>query len=136
MEEFLEDEVSVETEISGKLLLEKNKNIKKEKNRLRKIFTNMPKTKKAIVEKLIDNAAFMAVTLDELKEHIKKNGVKETYMNGAAQFGYKESIESKTYNTMIKNYSNVIKQLIDLLPKEEKEVAGEDLLKFIANPNV
>lgn len=38
-------------------------------------------------------------------------------MNGKGQFGFKESVESKTYNTMIKNYMNVIKQLNDMLPK-------------------
>ena len=34
---------------------------------------------------------------------------------------------------MIKNYSNVIKQMIEFLPKEEKKNAGEDLLKFLAS---
>ena len=56
-------------------------------------------------------------------------------MNGKGQFGYKESVESKNYNVMIKNYANIVKQLVDFLPKEEKKGAGEDLLKFIASGN-
>jgi len=52
------------------------------------------------------------LTLDELKDDIKLYGVKETYVNGKDQFGFKESIESKTYNTMVKNYMNIIKQLM------------------------
>ena len=54
-------------------------------------------------ENLIENASFMSVQLDELKEHITIFGVKESYMNGSNQFGYKESVESKTYNKLIKN---------------------------------
>lgn len=120
-------------EISAGALIEKNKKIKKEKQKLKKIFNKIDKNKQVIVEKLIDNVAFMSITLDELKEDIKKYGVKETYMNGSNQFGFKESIESRTYNTMLKNYMNAVKQLIDLLPDDEKKNAGEDLLKFIAS---
>ena len=120
-------------EISGQALIDKNKKIKKEKQKLKKIFNKVDKNKQTIVEKLIDNVAFMSITLDELKEDIKKHGVKEIYMNGSNQFGFKESIESKTYNTMLKNYMNAIKQLIDLLPDDEKKNAGEDLLRFIAS---
>lgn len=120
-------------EISGQALIDKNKKIKKEKQKLKKIFNKVEKNKQTIVEKLIDNVAFMSITLDELKEEIKKHGVKETYMNGSNQFGFKESVESKTYNTMLKNYMNAVKQLIDLLPDDEKKNAGEDLLKFIAS---
>ena len=120
-------------EISAGALIEKNKKIKKEKQKLKKVFNKIDKNKQVIVEKLIDNVAFMSITLDELKEDIKKHGVKETYMNGNNQFGFKESVESKTYNTMLKNYMNAVKQLIDLLPDDEKKNAGEDLLKFIAS---
>ena len=120
-------------ELSGQALIEKNNKIKKEKQMLERIFKKIGKNKQRIVEKLIDNVAFMSTTLDELKEDIKKNGVKEEYMNGKNQFGFKESVESKTYNTMLKNYMSAIKQLIDLLPVDEQKNAGEDLLKFIAS---
>ncbi len=130
-----EENQEIRDKISGQALIEKNKKIKKEINKIKKVFKEIPKNKKEIVQKLIENAAFMSITLDELKEDIKIYGVKETYVNGANQFGFKESIASKTYNTMIKNYSNVIKQLIDFLPKEEQKNAGEDLLKFIASGN-
>lgn len=130
-----EENFEIRDGISGQELIEKNKKIKKEINKIKKVFKEMPKNKKEIVERLIENAAFMSITLDELKEDIKRYGVKETYVNGKDQFGFKESIESKTYNTMIKNYSNVIKQLIDFLPKEEQKNAGESLLNFIASGN-
>lgn len=110
----------------------KKKEIKKEINRLTKVFKTIDINAYNIAKNLIDEAAFMTVTLKENRKYIEEHGVKEFYMNGKGQFGYKESVESKNYNTMIKNYSNVIKQLIDFLPKDEKKNEGEALLKFIA----
>ena len=129
----MEEQEDIREKINEQELVKKNANIAKEKKKINKLFVKIDKNKRAVVEKLIENVAFMSVTLDELKEDIKMYRVKETYMNGSNQFGFKESIESKTYNTMLKNYMNAIKQLIDLLPEEEKKNAGEDLLKFIAS---
>ena len=107
----------------------KNK-INKEIKRLKELFKKMDETKLKLAEKLIENAAFMSVTLDELKEDIRDNGVKEEYCNGENQYGYKESVESKNYNTMIKNYMNIIKQLNDMMPEDKKVDTGNEFLKF------
>ena len=72
----------------------------------------------------------MSVQLDEIKEQITIFGVKESYMNGSNQFGYKESVESKTYNTLIKNYMNIIKQLNDLMPTKSKINEDDEFEKF------
>ena len=111
--------------ITEKALVEKNQKIKKETQRLKKMFKELSDNKKKMAEKLIENASFMSITLDELKEDIKVYGVKETYVNGVNQFGFKESIESKTYNTMVKNYMNIVKQLNDMLP-EQKQINEDD----------
>lgn len=114
-------------------LEEKKEKIKQQKNKLSKIFKQLDKNTFSLVQNLINEVAFMSVTLEENRIYIEEHGVKELYMNGKGQFGYKESVESKNYNTMIKNYTNVVKQLVDFLPKDEKKNAGEDLLKFIAS---
>lgn len=114
-------------------LEEKKKKIKQQKNKFSKIFKQLDKNTLSLVQNLINEVAFMSVTLEENRRHIEEYGVKEMYMNGKGQFGYKESVESKNYNAMIKNYTNVVKQLVDFLPKDEKKNAGEDLLKFIAS---
>ncbi len=111
----------------------KKKKIKQQKNKLVKIFKQLDKNTLSLVQNLINEVAFMSVTLEENRAYIEEHGVKELYMNGKGQFGYKESVESKNYNAMIKNYTNVVKQLVDFLPKDEKKNAGEDLLKFIAS---
>ncbi len=112
------------------LIIKKNKAIKKESNRLKKLFKELPENKKKISEKLIDNAAFMSVSLEELKKDIILYGVKETYVNGKNQYGFKESIESKTYNITIKNYMAIIKQLNDMLPEEKKINEDDEFDRF------
>ena len=130
----MEDDIMKSSDkLSGQALIDKNNKIKKERQMLDRVFKKIDKNKRKIVEKLIDNVAFMSITLDDLKEDMKVNGIKEEYMNGKNQFGFKESVESKTYNNMFKNYMSAIKQLIDLLPVDEQKNAGEDLLKFIAS---
>lgn len=122
----MEDEnQEIRQKITEKALVEKNQKIKKETQRLKKLFKELSDNKKKMAEKLIENASFMSITLDELKEDIKVYGVKETYVNGVNQFGFKESIESKTYNTMVKNYMNIVKQLNDMLP-EQKQINEDD----------
>lgn len=111
--------------------LTKEEKIKKEFNRLKRIFKNLPKDKKDTAISLIRNAAFMTVTLDELQEAINQNGVVSEYQNGANQWGTKKSPEVEVYNTMIKNHMNVIKQLCELLPDESKKAVQDDLMNFV-----
>lgn len=92
--------------------------INAEIRRLKRLFKKLPKNKLELAKGLIENAAFMYVTLKELTDTININGVKEQYKNGKNQYGYKDSTENKTYDKMIKNYNNTIKQLNDMLPKE------------------
>ena len=47
--------------------------INAEIKRLTKIFSNIDKDKKDLCEQLVQNAAFMAVSLRELQEQIKKS---------------------------------------------------------------
>ena len=127
----MEEEMSeMREKISGQELIDKNKKIRKETQKLRKLFKDLTDSKKKMAEKLIENASFMSITLDELKEEIKLYGVKETYVNGKDQFGFKESIESKTYNTMVKNYMNIVKQLNDMLPEEKKIDEDDEFERF------
>jgi hypothetical protein len=125
-----EEKTDLREKLSGQALIEKNEKIRKETQKLKKLFKDLPNNKKKMSEKLIENAAFMSIALDELKEDIKLYGVKETYVNGKDQFGFKESIESKTYNTMVKNYMNIIKQLNDMLPEEKKINEDDEFKRF------
>ena len=72
----------------------------------------------------------MHVILTELQDEINKNGVKEQYQNGANQFGYKDTVEVKTYQTMVKNYTVVIKQLNEMIPTNKNNNNLENFKNF------
>lgn len=111
----------------------KNTEVRKEFLKLKKIYRFLPKETFKVNENLIKNAAFMAVSLEELQAIIDKNGYTEEYKNGQNQMGMKKTSEVDIYNTYIKNYTTIIKILNDLLPKGSTTADdAEDLLKFAA----
>ena len=106
---------------------EKEKVIKKEIRKLKKINKNVPENKKIYVNRLIEQCAFMYVTLDELQKTINETGAVELFVNGAQKM-LREHPACKIYNQMIKNYSSSIKQLIEISP-EIKE--SDELMSFL-----
>jgi len=114
-------------------ILDKKKRVATEKRRLNIIFKKLNDSTKKAVQSLIENAAFMAVTLQDLQEEINCKGVISEYQNGENQWGTKKSPEVEIYNTMIKNHASIIKQLADLLPNDESSgSSGEDeLMNFV-----
>lgn len=107
--------------------LTKEKLEKREKRKLAGIYKKLDEDTQKSVESLVDEAAFMAASLYELREIINEKGYTEEYQNGANQKGIKKCSEVEIYNTMLKNYLSTIKQLTDLLPKEAaKEVEKDD----------
>ena len=71
-----------------------------------------------IVKSLVEEAAFMRVTLQNLRTAISGGGVIDTYQNGENQSGRKKSAEVDIYNTMIKNYNATVKQILDVVSKQ------------------
>ena len=76
-------------------------------------------SKKERAAALFDKLIFMDAELVKLQEILKIKGWTETYSNGATQSGLKKSSEAEVYNTLIKNYASVMKQLDEMLPNEE-----------------
>lgn len=106
-----------EKELDKERFLAKQERITDEVKRLNRIFTKIDKKAKSAVKSLIENAAFMAVTLADLQDDINRTGAVSEYQNGENQWGTKKSPEVEIYNTMVKNHASIIKQLTDLLPK-------------------
>ena len=102
--------------MSGKELT-KDEKIKKEIRRLKRIYKDLTGKKKQVAEGLVNEAAFMRATLEELKKLIDENGPIDEMPQGDYSI-LREHPAVKTYNTMIQRYSGVMKQLSDLLPKE------------------
>ena len=100
--------------------LERNKRISEENERISFYFKNLDENKKAMVEPLIQNAAFMRVALDDLQEIIAEQGPVEAYQNGENQRGMKQSAALQAYNQLVKHYAAVEKSLYSLLPPPER----------------
>ena len=79
---------------------------------------------------LIREIAFMKVELDFIKEDIRANGTTEEYKNGENQYGRKKSAAADVYNTMIKNFATLYKQLNSYLPEQEKAAYADDFEDF------
>ena len=73
--------------------------IQKEAKKIKRIFKDLDENKKKLVDPLIEKAAFMSVTLDELQETINN----EIYLN------------------MSKNYAAIVKQLTELVPAAKRK---------------
>ena len=104
--------------------------IKKEENKLKRIFKNLDENKKRTVEGLIGRAAFMRVSLEEFEEDLDANGFVERFSQGDKQEPYdRKRPVADLYNTMNTSYQKIIKQLTDLLPEGKEEV--DELLEFV-----
>lgn len=111
--------------------LEKEKEIKQEITRINGFLKEIePKVKKG-VKSLIDNVAYMAVTLRELRDDINQEGLISEYQNGENQFGTKKSPKVEIYNTMVKNYTSSFKTLLDLLPKNKEQIIDDGFEEFV-----
>ena len=110
--------------------LEREKKIKSEINRLKKLYKDLSKDKAKVLEGLIKDAAFMRITLDEFREVLIRHGTTEIFKQGKQEIKV-ERHESKLYLPYIQKYSQVMNQLIDLLPPEEQKKEADALTEFV-----
>ena len=109
---------------------ERNKRIKKEMNKLTKIFKDaeVDEDKRRYLSTAISNLAFMSVLLEDLQKDILDKGYIEHYKNGENQYGTKDSTAVKIYNVTLRNFNALIKTLAAFLPKVEDNNDGQDAL--------
>lgn len=107
---------------------QKEESILKELKRLKAIYRGLPKNKLAIVTPLLENMAFMKITLDDLQKRINQSGCSDEYKNGANQYGKKASADLQAYNSLIKNFNTVSDRLEKMLPEEKRKGRLEALM--------
>ena len=71
----------------------------------------------------------MNKTLDDLEKEINESGVITVMQQGDYEIE-RENPALKSYNTTIKNYTALIKQLFDMLPKSIGENEKDDFDAF------
>lgn len=110
----------------------KNARIITEKDRLNKIYKDVPEENKSIIEGLINRAAFMRVTLEDMESDLDENGFVELFTQSEKTEPYeRERPVARLYNTMNKNYQSIIKQLSDLVPKQEVKEESDGFDEFL-----
>lgn len=118
--------------VARKKELTKDERISKEERRLKRSYKDLPKDKKQVVDGLIRRAAYMRVTLEDMEVDLDKNGFVEMFTQSEKMEPYeRERPVARLYNTMNKNYQNIIKQLSDLLPREEPKEPDDGFESFV-----
>ena len=95
----------------------KNTRIAEELNRISVWYSDIPENELAIISGLLQNSAFMKVTLDDLAAEITASGSVDEYQNGANQSGKKIAAAVQSYNALLKNYLATTKTLASYLPR-------------------
>lgn len=113
---------------------EREKKVSKEKNRLKRLFKEIPESRMRAVEGLIIQAARLRVLLDENWNDIAENGDYEHFTQSEKTEPYeRERPVARLYNTRDKTYQGIIKQLTEMLPDEDskekvKKATASDLV--------
>lgn len=98
--------------------MEKFERIENKNAELMRVFAALPESALKVATDLINQAAFIAVTLEDLAESMNADGTTETYTNGKNQTGRKISSDAKLYTQLISKYTTIITRLISLVPEE------------------
>lgn len=101
-----------------------------ELEKIKKTFEKMKNDKTKLGLSLIDEALFCGETLASLKDKVREDGVVTIMCQGNYEIE-RENPALKAYNTTIKNYQNIIKQINDLLDKQPSITVKDELEEFI-----
>lgn len=107
----------------------KENRIKAEKKRLVALFAAADQNKLATVLPLIERAAFLTIHLEDLEEKLNEEGWTEEYRNGQNQSGQKKSANAEAHISLTKNLTAITKQLLELVPPEQKKSKLEELFR-------
>lgn len=84
------------------------------------IFAGADENRLKLAMPLIERAAYITVTLEDLEIELNKNGWTETYQNGQNQSGKKKSAAAEVHISLTKNLSTIMKQLNEIVPPAQK----------------
>ena len=95
----------------------KETRIKQVRERLESLCEGLPKKKAAVALPLIEQAAFMQITLEDLQRDVLADGCTEEYQNGRNQSGMKAAAALQAYNSVVKNFAAICERLDRILPE-------------------
>lgn len=105
---------------------------KREKARLTRIYCKeagdrrLNAERKAKLDGLIDRAAFLLVTIEELEKDIEENGYTEMFSQGDQQPYTRKRPAADILNSYNTTYLKCVKQIEDMLPKDAGKKEKDD----------
>lgn len=108
-----------------------NTRINKEIADWNRILGELTDEKRAGAHRLIEQAAFMKVTLEELQEQIKRDGPVYHFKNGKQEMLIEHPAQ-KSYNTMINRYTTAVDKLLGYLPREVAKEVDDGFANFVS----
>lgn len=117
--------VPVDSEHETEIIL-KEKAIKREITKLKKIFADLVGHQREVALRLIDELAFLIIEIQELKQYVKFHGSVEEMQQGDYSIN-RRSPYFQNYLDAAKTYTSIYKQLLDMYSKPEQKlkVTGE-----------
>ena len=94
--------------------------INEELSRIKVWYSEIDENQLAVIDPLLQNAAFMRCTLDDLQDEINNFGATDSYQNGENQYGMKQAAALQAYNSLLKNYVATVKVLASYLPRMKR----------------
>ena len=94
------------------------------------LFSEISDEKKEAAQRLIEQAAFMKVTLDILKVNIQLDGPTYKFKQGKQEMII-ENPAQKSYIQMINRYNTVCNSLFNLLPEDKKKEEDDGFEEFL-----
>ena len=96
-------------------------------SRLTEIYKGLPPKQFALVQGLIAEAARLRVRCNALWEDLQDKGEVELFAQGDQEPYERERPASRIYTAANKSYQSIIKQLNDMIPKDEAPAGGFDV---------
>ena len=106
----------------------KETRIKKERERLFEVFKGLEENKLKTCSALIDRAAFITISLQDLEVQLNESGWVEPYQNGENQSGLKKAAAADVHISLTKNLNAIIKQLLDMVPPAQKASRLQEMM--------
>lgn len=95
-----------------------------EVKRLKEIYKTLPPKQFALAQGLIIEAARLRARCDQLWDDLQEHGEVELFSQGDQEPYERERPASRIYTATNKSYQSIIKQLNDMIPKDDDVSAG------------
>ena len=96
-------------------------------DRITEIYKGLPPKQFALAQGLIAEAARLRVRCNALWEDLQEKGEVELFAQGDQEPYERERPASRIYTAANKSYQSIIKQLNDMIPKDEAPAGGFDV---------